>query len=70
MTEQPQVPEGAQVPDPVAPEGAPEPPAAESIATENTRLGDGVNRCPKCGSTEIQLRVTTGMLVCLFCRHE
>jgi len=41
-----------------------------SIETENTRLHDGVNRCPKCGSTEIQLRPATGMLVCLYCRHE
>ncbi|MCE1174151.1 MAG: TFIIB-type zinc ribbon-containing protein [Propionibacteriales bacterium] len=38
--------------------------------TANTRLSDGLNRCPKCGSTDIQLRVSTGMLVCLFCRHE
>jgi DNA-directed RNA polymerase subunit RPC12/RpoP len=38
--------------------------------TQNDRLRDGVNRCPKCGSTDIQLRPATGMLVCLFCRHE
>lgn len=41
-----------------------------SIQTQNERLGDGINRCPRCGSTEIQLRPATGMLVCLFCRHE
>jgi len=29
-----------------------------------------VNRCPRCGSTDIQLRPATGMLVCLFCRYE
>ena len=40
------------------------------IATENERLGDGVNRCPQCGATEIQLRPSVGMLICLFCRHE
>jgi hypothetical protein len=40
------------------------------IATENTALDDGLNRCPKCGATEIQLRPSAGMLVCLFCRHE
>jgi ribosomal protein S27E len=40
------------------------------IDTANERLDDGVNRCPKCGSTEIQLRVSTSMLICLFCRHE
>ncbi len=40
------------------------------IDTSNERLDDGVNRCPKCGSTEIQLRPSAGMLICLFCRHE
>ncbi|WP_110240100.1 TFIIB-type zinc ribbon-containing protein [Nocardioides gilvus] len=40
------------------------------INTANERLEDGVNRCPKCGSTEIQLRVSTSKLICLFCRHE
>lgn len=42
----------------------------QRVDTANTSLQDGVNRCPKCGSTEIQLRVSTAMLVCLFCRHE
>jgi DNA-directed RNA polymerase subunit RPC12/RpoP len=41
-----------------------------TIDTQNERLDDGVNRCPKCGSTEIQLRPSAGMLICLFCRHE
>ena len=40
------------------------------IDTENTQLNDGLNRCPKCGSSDIQLRVSTGMLICLFCRHS
>jgi hypothetical protein len=40
------------------------------ISTQNERLDDGLNRCPKCGATEIQLRPSAGMLVCLFCRHE
>jgi DNA-directed RNA polymerase subunit RPC12/RpoP len=40
------------------------------IDTRNERLDDGVNRCPQCGSTEIQLRPSAGMLMCLFCRHE
>jgi len=44
--------------------------AHTSVGTQNQRLSDGVNRCPKCGSTEIQLRPATGMLICLFCRHE
>lgn len=47
-----------------------QPPEDPVINTANERLSDGVNRCPKCGSTEIQLRVSTGMLICLFCRHE
>ncbi len=46
------------------------PPAQTTIDTSNRRLDDGVNRCPKCGATEIQLRPSVGMLVCLFCRHE
>ncbi len=46
------------------------PTANPTIDTRNKRLDDGVNRCPKCGSTEIQLRPSVGMLVCLFCRHE
>lgn len=47
-----------------------EPSGPETINTENQRLEDGVNRCPRCGSTEIQLRPGKGQLVCLFCRHE
>jgi DNA-directed RNA polymerase subunit RPC12/RpoP len=63
-------------PPPPPPAAAPatEPPAAAPpdpvIDTRNTRLDDGVNRCPRCGATEIQLRPAVGMLVCLFCRHE
>jgi len=44
--------------------------ADQTIATQNERLDDGVNRCPQCGATEIQLRPSAGLLVCLFCRHE
>ena len=47
-----------------------QPPDNSTIDTRNTRLDDGVNRCPRCGATEIQLRPSVGMLVCLFCRHE
>lgn len=43
---------------------------ADTVRTENERLRDGVNRCPKCGSTDVQLRPASGMLVCLFCRAE
>ncbi len=41
-----------------------------SIETVNASLKDGVNRCPKCGSTEVRQRAATGMLACMFCRHE
>jgi len=41
-----------------------------TIDTQNDDLSDGVNRCPQCGATEIQLRPSAGMLICLFCRHE
>jgi DNA-directed RNA polymerase subunit RPC12/RpoP len=47
-----------------------QPGADPVIDTRNERLDDGVNRCPRCGATEIQLRPSAGMLICLFCRHE
>ncbi|SFB46765.1 hypothetical protein SAMN05192575_11526 [Nocardioides alpinus] len=47
-----------------------EPEAGPAIDTLNESLADGVNRCPKCGSTDVRLRGSTGQLVCLFCRHE
>ena len=63
---------GAPPPAPLAP--APTPPVvpnqSPTIDTRNERLDDGINRCPRCGATEIQLRPSVGMLVCLFCRHE
>jgi DNA-directed RNA polymerase subunit RPC12/RpoP len=47
-----------------------EPEPKPSIETVNESLKDGLNRCPKCGSTDVRLRGSTGQLVCLFCRHE
>ncbi|WP_408896121.1 TFIIB-type zinc ribbon-containing protein [Nocardioides sp. R1-1] len=47
-----------------------EPEPGPSIETVNESLRDGLNRCPKCGSTDVRLRASTGMLVCLFCRNE
>ncbi len=47
-----------------------EPEPGPDIATVNESLADGLNRCPKCGSTDVRLRGSTAMLVCLFCRHE
>ncbi|MGB3067764.1 MAG: TFIIB-type zinc ribbon-containing protein [Ottowia sp.] len=46
---------------------APDPAAIDTSATE---LHDGVNRCPKCGSTEIRQRAGSDQLICLYCRHE
>lgn len=39
------------------------------IDTSGTK-GDGLDKCPRCGSTEIELRPETSMLICHFCRHE
>ena len=50
--------EELQAPDPVA------------LNTSDASLRDGLNRCPKCGSTEVQHRVGSDTLICLFCRHE
>lgn len=47
-----------QAPDPVA------------IDTASKELKDGLNHCPKCGSTEIRHRAGSDKLICLFCRHE
>jgi DNA-directed RNA polymerase subunit RPC12/RpoP len=59
---------------PPAPDLGAEPPVVvptnSTFDTSNAHLNDGVNRCPKCGATEIQLRPSVGLLVCLFCRHE
>ncbi|WP_423457931.1 TFIIB-type zinc ribbon-containing protein [Ottowia sp. VDI28] len=46
---------------------APDPAVIDTSATE---LRDGVNRCPKCGSTEIRQRAGSDQLICLYCRHE
>ena len=47
-----------------------EPEPGPGIDTVNESLADGLNRCPKCGSTDVRLRGSTSMLMCLFCRHE
>lgn len=43
---------------------------AENVVDTSNEKADGLDRCPKCGSTEISLRPGTGMLICHFCRHE
>ena len=46
---------------------APDPVALDTAAAE---LSDGLNRCPKCGSTEIRHKTGSDLLVCLYCRNE
>ena len=46
---------------------APDPVAIDTSAAE---LKDGLNRCPKCGSTEIRQKPGSDLLVCLYCRNE
>ncbi|MDV2451461.1 TFIIB-type zinc ribbon-containing protein [Xanthomonas hortorum] len=46
---------------------APDPLAIDTAAPE---LKDGLNRCPKCGASDIRPKLGTDLLVCQFCRHE
>ncbi len=58
----------ATLPDPIRAEiEAPDPVALDTNAEE---LKDGLNRCPKCGSTDVRLKLGTDVLVCQFCRNE
>ncbi len=58
----------ATLPKPIRDElTAPDPVA---IDTSSAELKDGLNRCPKCGSTEIRQKPGTDDLICLYCRNE
>ena len=58
----------ATLPDPIRAEiEAPDPEALDTAAAE---LKDGVNRCPKCGSSDVRLKIGTDVLVCQYCRHQ
>ena len=58
----------ASLPPPIRDElQAPDPAAIDTSAAE---LKDGLNRCPKCGSTEIRQKPGTDLLICLYCRNE
>lgn len=46
---------------------APDPVAIDTSAEE---LKDGLNRCPKCGATDIRQKPGSDLLVCQFCRNE
>jgi hypothetical protein len=58
----------ATLPDPIRRElEAPDPIA---IDTSSAELRDGLNRCPKCGSTDVRHKPGTDLLVCVYCRNE
>lgn len=46
---------------------APDPVAIHTSAEE---LKDGLNRCPKCGATDIRHKPGSDLLICLYCRNE
>ena len=58
----------ATLPKPIRDElNAPDP---VTINTSAAELKDGLNRCPKCGSTDIKQKPGTDQLICLYCRNE
>lgn len=58
----------SRLPEPIREElQAPDPAPIDTSAKE---LRDGLNHCPRCGSTEVQHRAGSDRLVCLFCRFE
>ncbi|KAF1017059.1 MAG: hypothetical protein GAK31_00318 [Stenotrophomonas maltophilia] len=58
----------AQLPEAIRNEvEAPDPVALDTASEE---LKDGANRCPKCGATDVRLKIGSDVLVCLYCRHE
>jgi DNA-directed RNA polymerase subunit RPC12/RpoP len=46
---------------------APEPVALDTSAPE---LKDGVNRCPRCGASDIRQKPGSDLLICAFCHNE
>ena len=40
------------------------------VVDTSNNMGNGQNKCPKCGSTDISTNVAKGTLRCNFCRHE
>ncbi len=58
----------ATLPQPIRDElQAPDPAPLDTAATE---LSDGINRCPKCGSSDIRAKPGSDLLVCQYCRNE
>jgi hypothetical protein len=42
----------------------------DAIDTAAQELKDGVNRCPKCGASDIRHKPGSDLLVCAYCRNE
>ena len=40
-----------------------------TVIDTSSGKSDGLNKCPKCGATDISTQPGTGMLLCNFCRH-
>jgi len=40
------------------------------VVETNAGAEDGQNKCPKCGDTDIELKIGSSLLRCNFCRHE
>ena len=58
----------ATLPEPIRDElQAPDPVA---INTSADALKDGLNRCPKCGATDIRHKPGSDLLICQYCRNE
>lgn len=61
----------------IDPAGLPKPIRDELLAadpapidTASKELRDGLNHCPRCGSTEVRQRPGSDRLICIYCRHE
>ena len=58
----------ATLPEPIRDELlAPDPLAIDTAAVE---LKDGLNRCPKCGATDIRQKPGSDLLICQYCRNQ
>ena len=58
----------ATLPEPIRNELlAPDPLAIDTSAVE---LKDGLNRCPKCGATDIRQKPGSDLLICQYCRNQ
>src|SRR5699024_2473204 len=44
--------------------------SANRIIDTSSGRDDGLNKCPRCGSAEIQYSLTAKALVCAYCRHS